>query len=193
MVDAPLLTSGQRGGVRIALGVIAVLLGLLALVWPDVTLLVVAVLFGLELIAAGVVRVIAAVQLRELRGWWRAVSGVLGALTVIAGIICLFRPGTSLFVLVVLIAVGWLIDGVSELVSAFTVSGGAGERIGMIAFGVISIIAAVVLLVFPLASLVLLARIGGLILIIVGIASVVSVILGRRQSPAAPATTAPAQ
>ena len=192
MVDAPLLTSGQRGGVRIALGAIAVVLGLLALIWPGVTLLVVAVLFGLELIAAGVVRVLAAVTLSELPGSWRAVSGVLGALTIVAGMICLLRPGTSLFVLVVVIAVGWFLDGISELVSAFTVSRGAGERIGLIAFGVISIIAAIVLIAFPLGSLVLLAKIGGVILIAFGIASVIGVILGRRRQAADPATTAPA-
>ena len=192
MVDAPLLTSGQRGGVRIALGAIAVVLGLLALIWPGVTLLVVAVLFGLELIAAGVVRVLAAVTLSELPGSWRAVSGVLGALTIVAGIICLVRPGTSLFVLVVVIAVGWFLDGISELVSAFTVSRGAGERIGLVAFGVISIIAAIVLIAFPLGSLVLLAKIGGVILIAFGIASVIGVILGRRRQAADPATTAPA-
>jgi uncharacterized membrane protein HdeD (DUF308 family) len=192
MVDAPLLTSGQRGGVRIALGAIAVVLGLLALIWPGVTLLVVAVLFGLELIAAGVVRVLAAVTLSELPGSWRAVSGILGALTIVAGIICLVRPGTSLFVLVVVIAVGWFLDGISELVSAFTVSRGAGERIGLVAFGVISIIAAIVLIAFPLGSLVLLAKIGGVILIAFGIASVIGVILGRRRQAADPATTAPA-
>ena len=192
MVDAPLLTSGQRGGVRIALGAIAVVLGLLALIWPGVTLLVVAVLFGLELIAAGVVRVLAAVTLSELPGSWRAVSGILGALTIVAGIICLVRPGTSLFVLVVVIAVGWFLDGISELVSAFTVSRGAGERIGLVAFGVISIIAAIVLIAFPLGSLVLLAKIGGVILIAFGIASVIGVILGRRRQAAEPATTAPA-
>ncbi|HZA03481.1 MAG TPA: DUF308 domain-containing protein [Propionibacteriaceae bacterium] len=191
MVDAPLLTSGQRGGVRIALGAIAVVLGLLALIWPGVTLLVVAVLFGLELIAAGVVRVLAAVTLSELPGSWRAVSGILGALTIVAGIICLVRPGTSLFVLVVVIAVGWFLDGISELVSAFTVSRGAGERIGLVAFGVISIIAAIVLIAFPLGSLVLLAKIGGVILIAFGIASVIGVILGRRRQAPEPATTAP--
>ena len=129
MPDSPLLTSGQRGGLRIALGVISILLGLAALIWPGVTLLVVALLFGLELIAAGVVRVVAAATLTGLPAWWRAVSGVLGVLTIIAGFICFFRPGTSLFVLVAVIAIGWFLDGASELVSAFTVSRRATERI----------------------------------------------------------------
>ena len=81
---------------RIALGAISVLLGLAALLWPGVTLLVVTMLFGLELIAAGLVRIAAAATLSALPGWQRATSGVLGALTVLAGIICFVRPGTSL-------------------------------------------------------------------------------------------------
>ena len=192
MPDSPLLTSGQRGGLRIALGAISILLGLVALIWPGATLLVVAVLFGLELISAGLVRVVAAATLTGLPGWWRAVSGVLGVLTFIAGIICLFRPGTSLFVLIIVIATGWLIDGVSELVSAFTVSRQASERIGLIAFGVLSIIAAIVVLAFPGESLVLLARIGGVILIVFGVVSLISVFAGRggRATDAGPTASA---
>ena len=192
MPDSPLLTSGQRGGLRIALGAISILLGLVALIWPGATLLVVAVLFGLELISAGLVRVVAAATLTGLPGWWRAVSGVLGVLTFIAGIICLFRPGTSLFVLIIVIATGWLIDGVSELVSAFTVSRQASERIGLIAFGVLSIIAAIVVLAFPGESLVLLARIGGVILIVFGVVSVISVFAGRGGRTTDAGTTASA-
>ena len=113
MAESALLTSGQRGALRIALGAILVLLGLAALLWPGVTLLVVAMLFGLELIAAGLVRIVAAATLSALPGWWQAVSGVLGVLTVLAGIICLVRPGASLFALAAVIAVGWLLDGAS--------------------------------------------------------------------------------
>ena len=100
---------------------ICLVLGLVALIWPQATLFVVALVFGLQLIAAGLIRIVAAVTLKELPGWARAVSGILGALTVIAGIICFFRPGTSLLVLALVLAIGWIIDGVSELVSAFAV------------------------------------------------------------------------
>ena len=192
MADQALLTSGQRGALRIALGAISVLLGLAALLWPGVTLLVVAMLFGLELIAAGLVRIVAAATLSALPGWWRAMSGVLGALTVLAGIICFVRPGASLFVLAAVIAIGWLLDGASELVSAFTVSRRATERLGLIAFGLVSIIAALVVFSSPGDSLVLLARIGGVILLVFGVATLLSVFAGRRQSPADAATSAPA-
>jgi uncharacterized membrane protein HdeD (DUF308 family) len=180
MSDSPTMIDNEPKGLRIALGVVCILLGLGALIWPQATLLIVAILFGLQLIAAGVVRVIAAVTLKELPGWWRAVSGVLGVLTFIAGIICLFRPGTSLLVLAIVVGIGWIIDGISELVSAFAVSRPAMERFGLIAFGVLSIIAAIVVLTFPGESLVLLARTGGVILILFGIIGLVAALAGRR-------------
>jgi uncharacterized membrane protein HdeD (DUF308 family) len=191
MADPALLTSGQRGGLRIALGALSILLGLAALLWPGVTLLVLAMLFGVELIAAGLVRVVAAATLSGLPGWWRAVSGVLGGLTVLAGIVCVVRPGTSLVVLAAVLAIGWLLDGVSELVSAFSVSRQATERVGLVAFGLVSIVAALVVFSAPGDSLVVLARIGGLILVLIGAVTLLSVFAGRRQRSTDPADPAP--
>jgi uncharacterized membrane protein HdeD (DUF308 family) len=183
MSDSSVLVVSEPKGLRIALGVICLVLGFVALIWPEATLLVVAVLFGLQLIIAGLVRVVAAVTLKALPGWWRAVSGILGVLTVIAGIIFLFRPSTSLIVLAIVLAIGWIIDGVSELVSAFAVPRRPSERIGRIAFGVLGIIAAVVVISFPGGSLVLLARTGGVILILFGVIGLVAAFAARGTPP----------
>ena len=137
-------------------------------------------------------RVVAAATLSGFPGWWRAMSGILGVLTVLAGIICLVRPGTSLLVLAAVIAVGWFLDGASELVSAFTVSRQAAERIGLIAFGLIGIVAAFVVFSSPGDSLVLLARIGGLILLLFGIVTLASVFAGRGRRSVDAAGSAPA-
>jgi uncharacterized membrane protein HdeD (DUF308 family) len=188
MAETPLLTSLQRGRLRIVLGVVCVVLGFAAIVWPGATLLVVAFLFGLELIAAGVVRITSAAMLKTFPRWWRALSAVLGALTLIAGVVCLVRPGASLIILLTIIAVGWLLDGASELVSAFAVSRQPSERIGLIAFGLLSVIAAIVLLALPGASLIALARAGGAILIVFGIVSII-IALGK---PTTQATTSTA-
>ena len=180
MSDPSSIVDSEPKGLRIALGVICLVLGLIALIWPQATLFIVAVLFGLQLILAGVLRIIAAVVLKTVPGGWGAVSGVLGVLIVIAGIICFFRPGTSLFVLALVLAVGWLIDGISELVSAFAVKRPTGERVGLIAFGALAIIAAIVVLTFPGESLVLLARTGGVILIAFGVISLIAAFAARR-------------
>ena len=77
MSDSTTLTTSQPKGLRIALGVICLVLGLVALIWPQATLVVVALVFGLQLIAAGLIRMVAAVMLKELPGWARAVSGTV--------------------------------------------------------------------------------------------------------------------
>ena len=76
--------------------------------------------------------------------------------------------------------------------SAFTVSRRAGERLGLIAFGLVSVVAALVVFSSPGDSLVLLARIGGVILLLFGVVTLFSVFAGRRQSPADAPTSAPA-
>ena len=187
MSDWQTLVATEPKGLRVVLGVISLVMGLVALIWPKATLLVIALIFGLQLVAVGLVRVSAAVALKELPGTWRTLSAVLGALTAVAGIIFLFRPSTSLLVLAIILAIGWIFDGIAELVSAFTVRRGGLERGLLIAFGVLSIIAAVVVLAFPGESLVLLARIGGVVLLAFGILELIAALAGRRDQSVSPA------
>lgn len=187
MSDWQTLVATEPKGLRVVLGVISLVLGLVALIWPKATLLVVALVFGLQLVAVGLVRVIAAVALKELPGRWRTVSAILGVLTAVAGVVFLFRPGTSLLVLAIILAVGWIIDGVSELVSAVVVKRPPLERGALIAFGVLAIIAAAVVMLFPGDSLVVLTRIGGVVLIAFGIVELIAALAGRREQPVAPA------
>ncbi len=187
--DWQTLVVSEPRGLRVALGVISLVLGLVALIWPEATLLVVALVFGLQLVAVGLIRVIAAVSMKELPGKWRTVSAILGVLTALAGVVFLFRPGTSLVVLAIILAIGWIIDGVSELVSAFVVRRPPLERGMLIAFGALAIIAAVVVLLFPGDSLVVLTRIGGVVLLAFGIVELIAALAGRREEPV-PATGA---
>jgi uncharacterized membrane protein HdeD (DUF308 family)/acetyl esterase/lipase len=75
-------------------GATGVVLGLLALAWPDVTVLVVAVVFAVRLVIVGVREVVAGVRGQDADlgrlwprrqgaprgGWWRLTGSVLGAL-----------------------------------------------------------------------------------------------------------------
>jgi uncharacterized membrane protein HdeD (DUF308 family) len=177
-VIAP-ITSRRTTGLRITLGLICLVLGAVTLLWPGATLLVLAILFGLELLTAGAIRMFAALVLRAFPGWWRGLSGLLGILTLITGVACLARPGTSLLVIIWILALGWLLDGASELVSGFTVSKSTNERIGLVVFGIVSIVAAAVLLVFPGRSLILLAQIGGVALIVFAVVLLASAFTAR--------------
>lgn len=60
-------SSGVDRWARLALGAASVVLGVLALAWPDVTVLVVAVVFGVRLVVLGVRLVLAGVRRRRAR------------------------------------------------------------------------------------------------------------------------------
>ena len=75
------------------LGVVSLVCGVLAIVYPDVTLLAVGIIFGFYLLMAGVFELVEAVVGDPAS---RALSAIVGIVALIAGLICLRRPGDSL-------------------------------------------------------------------------------------------------
>lgn len=187
-------------GALIAMGILSIVLGVLVLVWPGATLLVVAITFGLQLIVAGAVRLSVSRDLPSDPGWIKPVSMVLGVLSIAAGIVCLFRPGASLFVIAIFIAAGWIAEGIAAVAQGFGSDRSTGARVFLIVSGLVSVIAGFVVAIFPGSSLVLLARIAGIMLIVIGVAELVTAVMARRasgssdstDSTATPAATPPA-
>jgi uncharacterized membrane protein HdeD (DUF308 family) len=173
------------GTLGLVVGISALLFGILLLAWPGISLLVAAVLFGLQLLIAGLVRVIGGITDRELDGGERALSITLGVLVLLAGIFCLRNPGLTLLWIIILVACGWLVEGIISIVVGFRRTSGA--RLWPIALGALSIVAAIVILVWPLSALRTFVALGGWLLIFIGVATVVSAILAMRQNRAAPA------
>jgi uncharacterized membrane protein HdeD (DUF308 family) len=93
------------------LAVIWIVTGVVALVWPDVTLWALAVTVGLGFLIGGIAQAVFAVRMhRELPGWglW-LIAGILGA---IVGIVALVWPGATVLALAVLLGVWVLVRGV---------------------------------------------------------------------------------
>ncbi len=98
-------------------------------------------------------------------GWWLLV--LVGALSVVAGVIVLFQPGDSLAALAVIVGIYLLLDGIFEIASAFF--RGTSNR-GLVAlFGVITAIVGVLLIRHPIAGVAAVALLIGLWLITVGV------------------------
>ena len=173
-------TSEAWTGPLVALGVITVVLGVLVLVWPKATLLVVAIIFGLQLIVVGAVRLAMSRTLPSEPGWLRPVSIGLGALTIVFGIVCLFRPNASLIVIAIFIAAGWIAEGFAALAQGFSSDRTTGARLFLIVLGVIAVLAGFVIAIFPRESLVVLTRLGGIMLIVIGVAELVAAFMARR-------------
>jgi len=97
------------GGSRVLLallGVLSLIIGLYAVRHVVITLLALAVLIGIFWIVSGAVELFMALSHREMRrrGW----NSVIGAISVLAGIIVLAIPGISLLALAVVVSV-WLV------------------------------------------------------------------------------------
>jgi uncharacterized membrane protein HdeD (DUF308 family) len=128
------------------------------------------------------VRIALAASVSGLPRWLKILSVVLGILTIIAGVICFTRPQASLVILAILLAAGWIADGVADLARGFSGDRSGGERTYLIVLGVVSIVAGLVVAIFPGPSLALLTQVAGVALIIIGALTCLSAIMGRRRS-----------
>jgi len=112
-------TSGV--GLRVFLGVISLLFGIIILVWPGKTIGFMVILIAIWSIAIGLLQIIANVGIRkEAPGAW--VWGVIsGALGVIFGILVLFNLGIGLVALIWLLGIWAIVFGIALVVLGFQV------------------------------------------------------------------------
>lgn len=164
-------TRTHSPGAVIALGVVSILGGVAVLVWPQATLVAIAFIFAIELLVVGVVRLVTAFTTSEASGGGRVLLVLLGVLAILAGIIFLRHPFTTIAVLGLLLGAFWIVAGVVELYGAFEARGVPGRGWG-IAAGVLSIVAGIFVLAFTGASLVVLVWLLGLQLVLYGVLTI---------------------
>jgi uncharacterized membrane protein HdeD (DUF308 family) len=175
-MDARQMTRSAINAVRTALGVsgvVAVILGVVLLVWPEKTIGVLAVFLGIYFLVAGVLRLGVGIFSRGMRGGARALNIVLGVLLIFVGIVALKNVSTAALALVIFtvafIGVGWIVEGVMALAEA----GRSGSAGWSIAFGILSILAGIVVLVLPVSSAAFLLLFAAIALIVLGIVGIV--------------------
>lgn len=130
-------------------GVFAIILGVLAFIWPVATAGAVFWVFGIYLIMDGITAIVQALSTRkEERG--RVWLVVLGALGVLAGVLMLIFPlaagALALLVLLWMIAVWAIIAGVATIPAASSLASGGARTLSMV-LAVLSIVFGVVLMI----------------------------------------------
>jgi uncharacterized membrane protein HdeD (DUF308 family) len=159
---------GRSWGWILAFGIVSLLAGLAVLVWPDRTLIVVAVLFGIQLIVAGIFRFVSAFATDDLTGGTRVLLALLGVLSLIIGLYAVRHVYVTLLALALLLGIFWIINGATELFMALS-HRGMPDRGWVGVLGVLSIIAGIILLAYPGISLVTLAVLLSVWLLVLGI------------------------
>ncbi len=165
MIDRGIKTVRWIYGVT---GVMGLLTGAALLFWPVKTMVVLTVVLGVYFIVAAIVRLVAAIGAPILPSGWRALSIITSLLLLFGGIVMVRNQTLSAAALttfaVLAIGFGWIIEGVMTLVES-----GAVHNRGLAVFsGVLSIIAGIVVFLFPLESTEMLVLFAGAALAVLG-------------------------
>ncbi|MEB3030712.1 HdeD family acid-resistance protein [Mycolicibacter sp. MYC340] len=167
-------------------GVLALILGVLILVWPGESILAAAVLFGVYLLVTGIAQAIFAFSLPVVSAGGRVLLFLSGTASVILAVLC-FRhfhsdeEALAVLLLAIWIAVGFIFRGVATAVAAISDPAlpGRGWQIFM---GVVSLLAGLVTLASPFASLWILAVVVASWLIVIGVIEIITALKIRSGS-----------
>lgn len=154
-------------------GVLAVIAGLVIVVWPGKTLAIVATIVAIYAIAAGLVYAGLAIFSRRTRGWARVGHLVLGLLFIVVGIVALMNltasTGWLLVFVGIIVGIMWVVEGVVAL----TTLGDAPSKGWPISFAILSIIAGIAVLFAPAMGTLALWWVVGLAFIVLGLMNIV--------------------
>ena len=128
----------KAGGNRMTLfGVIAIILGILAMLAPVLTGMWVIILVGVLVLIGGIVRIIWALQAGSLGKGLPMFA--IGGLTLLCGIVLLAHPLFASGVLTIILALYFILDGISEVVAGIKLRPGSGWG-WMLFGGIVSIL-----------------------------------------------------
>ena len=159
------VTFAREWSTVLFVGVVTIVLGIVVLVWPQETLVVLAVLFGIQLLLFGLFRLIHAFSDDTSA---RGLLGFVGLLGMIAGIIILRHPFESVAVLATILGVVWIVMGAIDVIGALADSS-IGHRWMQGLAGLLSVAAGIIVVAWPEPTITVIAWIGGLYLVIFGI------------------------
>lgn len=172
-LEWPLYRIAKAWGWLLALGIISLLSGLMAITMPQKTLVIIAVLFAVQLILGGLLRFVGALAVPRESGWLRSWMAMHALIAFFAGIFLLQHQVLSILALTLVLGLYWMIHGAMELFHAL----GHAEmqcRGWMRVGGVLSIIAGGVVFFSPHISLLALTYTIGVWLVVYGAILVVT-------------------
>jgi uncharacterized membrane protein HdeD (DUF308 family) len=185
---------GAAWGWIVAYGVGTALAGVVAVLWPSSTLVVIAIIFAIQLLVGAVYQFVFAFAIPNESGWLRALVAVLSVFSFVVALYLLGRVSLTLLVLATLLGIYWIALGIIELFLAIGRSEVPGRAWTAIT-GILSILAGGVVVVSPASSLFFLTIFLGFWLLIFGVMLVVRGIALRsesrvRKKPMAPSPAA---
>ncbi len=157
------------GNLSILRGVIAILFGILALVWPGLTVLTFSTLVVLWLLASGVLHLIKAFSTMKNGMSW-LFTLIVGALQLGVGAYLIQRPALSVATLVALLAIAFIVDGVAALILPFVdnESSLSDHKITSVVYGILAVLTGVIIWRYPVSGTLAFVWVIGLFALISG-------------------------
>jgi len=161
-------------------GLLTIVLGAIVLAWPGPTILVASTLFGVYLLLSGFVELFMAFTLPRSAGT-RVLLFISGALSLVLAILSFrhFGDGYAVLLLSLWIGIGFIFQGVSGVAAGIGESDLPGRGWYIVA-GIITVLAGLVVLVWPFDSIAMLTLAAGICLVIIGITQIIQAFQARK-------------
>lgn len=157
-------------------GVLGVIFGIVAMVWPVETIVVLTVLWGIWALVEGITLLVQAFRPGTQGRIWSIVMGIIALVAAFFGI---FRPGVTAVALTWILGIWLITRGVFELVGAFA-SSRATPRWLLALSGLLSLVIGVLFVANPGTGAIAVAFWLGIVALIWGIMFVVAAIMVRK-------------
>ncbi|SHI79707.1 Uncharacterized membrane protein HdeD, DUF308 family [Tessaracoccus bendigoensis DSM 12906] len=151
-------------------GLLALVMGILILVWPAKTAMVVAVIIAIWALIAALVSLATGIFSKNQGTWARVGNIVVGVLLAAAAIFTFANLGTATAWLAALVGIVVGISWIAQGIIALTLLGGTKAKLWTLLYAALSIIAGVVLLFSPLLAVKVLFILIGVSFVVLGIA-----------------------
>ena len=139
----------QRWWMIVVRGALAVLFGILAIAWPEITVLALVLLWGAYAFVDGVTSVVIGVANRSAPTEHRLTYGLLGLLGIVVGVITFAWPAITALVLLVIIALWALVAGVLQIAAAIRLRKVISNEWFLALSGAVCVILGILLIVQP--------------------------------------------
>jgi uncharacterized membrane protein HdeD (DUF308 family) len=173
VIDTPTHALGWPRWALILFGIVSIMAGVLALIWPEVTILALVIILGINILVWGVMVIVNAFQ----AGQGRVLAVVFGALALIAGTALFLRPVRNLPAVMIVLSVFWVVGGLIESIGSVV---DRGPSWGWeLASGLASIAAGIIAIIWPGITLFVVAIVAGVWMIVIGFVRLIAAFTGR--------------
>jgi uncharacterized membrane protein HdeD (DUF308 family) len=165
-------TLGRNWWLVLVSGILAVLFGILAFVYPGLTLAILVALFGAYALVDGIVLAVAGIRDHAVDSqWWLVLlAGVAG---IAAGVITFLYPNVTALALLYIIAAWAIVTGILEIAAALALRREIGGELMLLLAGILSVVFGVLLFIYPSSGILSILWIIGIYAVLYGVAQII--------------------